>query len=278
MRFGVQVSVSKGALKAVEFAVERGCETVQIFSSNPRAWALSRADPAGDAELRAAFDAKDIGPVLLHTPYLINIATPDPELYAKSVASLVHAADKARRLDGYVIVHAGRDQSSPREDAVDRAAAAVLTVLKLVPDARLLVELTAGGPGAVAARIAEAAELLDALDDARVGLCLDTCHAHAAGYDLTSPKGATAWLDEADAAFGLGRVPAIHCNDARDPRGSNRDRHWHIGQGEIGEAGFRTLLRDARLQEKTFICETPGGVVEDRENLARARALAGVRR
>lgn len=267
--------VSRGPLKAVEFALERGCEVAQIFSSNPRSWAPSKMSPAEDAELLEALAAKDIGPLLLHTPYLINIATDDDALFARSVANLAAAAERACRLRGAVIVHAGKATGRSREEALDRAAAAVLTALELHPEARILVELTAGGRGAVAARLPEGAELLEAIGDERVGVCLDTCHAHASGYDLTSPSGARAWVDEACDRIGASRIGAIHANDSRDPRGSHRDRHWHLGQGEIGEAGFTTILGDARLAATVVVCETPGGPVEDRDNIARARRYAG---
>lgn len=275
MRFGVHVTTSKGPRGTIDAAVERGCETVQIFSSNPRGWALSRVGPFDDRELADGLRAKDIGPVLLHTPYLVNLAAPDPDVYAKSVASLVHAADRARRLDGFVIVHAGRDSRGDRDDAVDRAAAAVLTALKLCPGAHVLVELTAGGRGAVAARLPEAAELLEAVGDQRAGLCLDTCHAFAAGYDLSTPTGARAFVDEADALGLLPSVRAIHLNDSRDPCGSNRDRHAVPGQGTIGEAGFRALLRDERLREIPCVLELPGDAAAHRAMLDRMRAWAG---
>ncbi len=274
MRFGVHVSISRGPEKTAGFAVERGCEAVQIFSSNPRGWALSKAGPAEDRMLLDALRAQDIGPILLHTPYLLNIATADEEVFTRSVGSLVHAADRARRLEGYVVVHAGRDRRDDRDRALERAAAAVLTALKLVPDARILIEPTAGGRGAVACRAHDLAELLAAIGHDRVGACLDTCHAHAAGYDLSTAAGATAWLDDVDAQVGLSRVPALHANDSRDPSGSNRDRHWHLGEGTIGEAGFAAILSDPRLKGKAVICETPGDADDDRRNLARARGFA----
>lgn len=272
MRFGVHVPISRGPQKAVEFALERDCEAAQIFSSNPRGWALSKAGPDSDRALHEALTAKDIRPVLLHTPYLVNIAAPDADVYAKSVASLVHAADRGRRLDGYVIVHAGRDAMGPREAAVERSAAALVTALKLVPSARLLVEPTTGGRGVVAARVEQVAELLHAVDDERVGVCPDTCHAHATGYELATAAGATGWLDELERMVGFERIPVLHVNDSRDACGSNRDRHWHIGEGEIGETGMRTVLRDPRLRDLAVVLETPGRLKQDRANLARARS------
>lgn len=277
MRFGAHIAIARGPSKAVAAASERGCDAVQGFSSNPRAWALSRADPVQDGELRAAFEGAGIGPVVLHTPYLLNIASADGDVYTRSVATLVHAADRARRLDGYAVVHAGRDQTGPRDPAVARAAAAVLTCLKLVPDGRVLVEPTSGGKGSVASRLDEIDELLDAIDDERVGLCLDTCHVHVAGHDLSSAALARRFLAEADKRFGLSRVAVLHANDARDACGSARDRHWHLGQGTIGESGLGTILSDRRLAHATVICETPGSAADDRDNIAKARLLAGGR-
>jgi len=263
----------------VEAARSRGCETVQIFSSNPRAWALPRTGPDRDAQVRELLEEADIHPLLLHTPYLVNIGAPDPDTYARSVATIVHAADRARRLDAYVVVHAGRTVGTDRTPALRRAAAAVLTALKLCPDTKILVEPTSGGRGSVASTIAETAELLACVDDDRVGLCLDTCHLHVAGHDLSRPRSVRATLDEAHAAFGLSRVVAIHANDAKDPAGSCRDRHESLGRGTIGAAGFRAFLSDPRLGHAAVVCETPGDIEEDRANVERARTYArGTRR
>ncbi|HVE91277.1 MAG TPA: deoxyribonuclease IV [Actinomycetota bacterium] len=273
MRIGAHVSAARGPWTTVENARRRECDAIQIFSSNPRGWALAKGAPDSDRDLTAALDQAGIGPVLLHTPYLVNIASPDADIYAKSVACLVHAADRARRMHGHVIVHAGRDarQEVSREVRVQRAAAAVLTVLKLVPDASVLIEPTAGGRGSVASTLEETAELLECMDDERPGLCVDTCHMHAAGHDLSSAPGVRDWLAQADSLFGLHRVIAIHANDSKDARGSCRDRHWHLGLGEIGETGLRTLLSAPQLSDRTVICETPGAPEDDLANVRRAR-------
>lgn len=276
MRFGVQVSIARGPQKALEYAVERGCEAVQIFSSNPRGWALSRSSPGADEAMRASFEEHGISPILLHAPYLVNIAAADPDVYARSVSSLVHAADRGRRLDGFVIVHAGRNQRTSRIEGLRRAAAAVLTARKLVPGARILVEPTAGGRGSVASTVDELAELLDVIDDPEVGVCLDTCHAHAAGHALATRAGAKSWLRQLTARIGLERLGAIHVNDSRDPAGSGRDRHWHLGEGTIGAEGFAAILSDRRLASVPGILETPGKLVDDKRNLAKARAFAGL--
>ena len=227
-----------------------------------------------DAELRRRFEAAGIHPIVLHTPYLINIAAHDPTIYARSIASLVHAADRGRRLDAYVVVHAGRSQTGPRPETLNRAAAALLTALKLVPGAQILVEPTAGGRGSVGSTVGELAELLDAVSDERIGVCLDTCHAHACGHDLSTRPSAKRWLREVDTRIGFDRVRVVHVNDSRDPPGGCRDRHWHIGDGTIGEEGLRAVLSDRRVRALTGILETPGKVDEDRRNLARARGYA----
>ena len=274
MRFGVQVSIARGPAKAVEFAVERGCEAVQLFSSNPRGWALPRRAASDDVEIRRRFADAGIHPIVLHTPYLINIAARDPTIYARSVASLVHAADRGRRLDAFVVVHAGRSQTGARDEILSRAAAALLTAVKLVPGAQILVEPTAGGRGSVGSTVSELAELLDAVSDDRVGVCLDTCHAHACGHDLSTHAKAKRWLREVDAHIGFDRVRVVHVNDSRDPPGACRDRHFGLGDGTIGSEGLRAVLSDRRVRALTGILETPGKAADDRRNLARARSYA----
>jgi deoxyribonuclease-4 len=271
VRFGVQVSIARGTAKAVEFAVERGCEAVQLFSSNPRGWALSPA--TDDAAIRTAFADAGIHPIVLHTPYLINIAAHDPTVYARSIASLVHAAHRARRMDAFVVVHAGRDQTGPRSETLTRAAGALLTAVKLVPRAHILIEPTAGGRGSVASTVGELAELLEAVNDDAVGVCLDTCHVHACGHDLSTRPKAKSWLREIGKHIGFDRVRVLHVNDARDPPGSCRDRHWGLGDGTIGEEGFRAVLSDKRLRGATAILETPGNAQDDKRNLERARSF-----
>jgi deoxyribonuclease-4 len=272
VRFGAQIFVAKGVPAALRAAAERGCETVQIFSSNPRGWALSPA--RDDPLLRAGLAEAGIAPTYLHAPYLVNIAAHDPEVFARSIACLVHAADRARRLDGTVVVHAGRDRFRPREQTLEHAAGALKTVLRLVPTARLLVEPTSGGRGSVASTVQETAELLDAIDDERVGVCFDTCHVHVAGHDLSTRPSVHAWIRAVEQWIGLERVRALHVNDARDPSGSARDRHWHIGEGTIGAEGFSALLSDRRLRHAPRILETPGNLADDVRNLERARTLA----
>lgn len=271
MRFGVQVSIARGPHKAVQFAVERGCEAVQLFSSNPRGWALS--PPTDDAAIGEAFRDAGIHPIVLHTPYLINIASRDPTVYARSVASLVHAAHRARRMDAFVVVHAGRDRTGPRAETLTRAAAALLTAIKLVPGARLLIEPTAGGRGSVASTVTELAELLEAVTDDRVGVCLDMCHVHVCGHDLSTRPKAKAWLREVGREIGFERVRVLHVNDARDPAGSCRDRHCGLGEGSIGDEGFVAVLSDRRLRGVTAILETPGNADDDKRNLERARSF-----
>ena len=271
---GVHIFVARGTAHAVRSAVERGCEVVQIFSSSPRAWALAEPGPGHDERVRDAFAAEGISPILLHAPYLVNIAASDPDVYARSVACLVHAAQRARRIGGPVVVHAGRDRFGPREVSLRRAAGAILTTLKLVPAARVLIEPTSGGRGSIASSVDETAELLAEIDDERVGVCLDTCHAHVAGHDLSTARGAKRWVNLVVAKIGVERIGALHVNDARDPAGSFRDRHCHIGEGTIGNEGFAAILADRRLRYVPAILETPGDADDDRRNLARARALS----
>lgn len=270
MRFGVQVSIARGPRACVRAAVERGCEALQIFSANPRAWALGSRYADEDPVLASELESAGITPLVLHAPYLVNPAAADPDVYARSVAAMAHACARAAPLGAMVIVHAGRDRTGPREASLRRAAAALRAAVKLSPGARILVEATAGGRGSVASTIEELEQLLDAVGDERVGVCLDTCHLHAAGERI-----GRALVDKIDRRIGCSRVEVLHANDSRDPCGSGRDRHWHIGQGEIGQAAFRAFLGDRRLRHTAVIVETPGGVDEDRANIAAVKRAAG---
>ena len=276
MRFGAHVPTRGRLSRAIDYALHVGAETIQLFISNPRAWA---PPPARDDQLQEFAERRrgaGIGPLFVHSSYLINVASPNPAVQAQSVvlASQERAAAGAIGADG-LVVHAGSAGLSERTPAMERAAAAV-KVLSDPPGPPVLLELTAGGGGSVASTIPHAAMLLEAIDDEGVGLVLDTCHLLSAGYPLDAPGSGPSPFEELRQAGLASRLKVIHANDSRDARGSRRDRHAHIGDGTIGADGFRAILADDTVRRLPILIETPGDEPEDLRNLATLRMLAGV--
>lgn len=276
MRLGAHVRTRGGLVAGIDYAVAAGCQAIQLFVSNPRAW----APPAVSSQTAREFVERRVmaglGPVFAHTSYMVNIASPNPEFLKRSVdlARRELEATAAIGADGLVI-HAGAGGPGERVAAVERAAGSILAIVgdgDVQPD--VVVELTAGGAGSVASSLPAAAELLDAVGHhPRVKLCLDTCHLFAAGYPLDTPEGVARSLSELRAYRLTRRLRVVHANDAKDPRGSHRDRHQHVGEGFIGDDGFRAILADPAVRRATVLIETPGKIDEDRRNLARLRRL-----
>jgi deoxyribonuclease-4 len=217
-----------------------------------------------------------LGPVFAHTSYMVNIASPSPEFLARSVDLARRELDALAAMGGDgLVVHAGAGGPGERRAAVERAAASILAIAgDGAGPPEVVVELTAGGAGSVASSISEAAELLRAVGHhPRVALCLDTCHLFAAGYPLDSPSGVAGTLDELRRHRLTRRLKLVHANDAKAPRGSHRDRHEHIGEGFIGDEGFRAILADPAVRRGAVLIETPGRLDEDLRNLERLRSL-----
>ena len=253
---GAHVSVAGGLARALPRAAEIGAETIQVFLANPRAWAPPPADPAGDA----AFAEACALPVFVHAPYLINFGSPSPETLSRSGDALAFSLRRAAAIGARgVVMHAGSAVLGNRwTDAMAQVRAAVLGTLDAVPDAPpLLIEPTAGGGGALASDADSLAAYLDALGrDERLGVCLDTCHVHAAGADLSTPRGFAAALRAYARAAGRGRIGLVHVNDSRDPAGSKRDRHESIGRGTIGLDPFTALFTSPAFRRVPMVVET----------------------
>jgi deoxyribonuclease IV len=276
MRIGIHVrGFDSGKPVAVERARERGAETIQIFASNPRQWRLPAIKPEADEELRRQMAEDDVSPLFLHAPYLVNLASPAPATAEASFRTVEWTLMRGAALGAAgVVVHAGQCVGGERSAALIQSAKAICRLMDAAPRGpRLLLELTSGGKGAVASRLDDVGELLDACDrHERLGICVDTCHLYAAGYDLAASSG----LEELVAGFeqiGVDRLGLIHTNDSRDPLGSRRDRHWHVGEGEIGVEGFRMLVSHPAFERFPLICETPGDVEEDRRNIGLLKRL-----
>jgi deoxyribonuclease-4 len=253
---GAHISVAGGLSKALPRAVAVGTEVLQIFVANPRGWAAPAPDPAGDA----AFAATCHLPVFVHAPYLINFGSPSAETLARSTEALHFSLQRGAAIGAVgVVMHAGSSVFGDRRDhAIAQVREHLLPVLDSVPGGpRVLIEPTAGGGGALASDASSLGVYLDALGaDERVGVCLDTCHMHAAGHDLSTAKSFRAALNAYGRATGPGRIGLIHVNDSRDPAGSKRDRHEAIGHGTIGADAFSALFTTPASRRVPMVVET----------------------
>ena len=277
MRFGAHVPTRGSLVSAVDYALSIGADAFQLFVSNPRAW----APPSLTADAAAAFRARrqeaGLGPVLVHSTYLINVASPDPGFLSRSIDLGRAERETAEALGAEgLVVHAGAGGPGQRAAALERAVNAVRAIAGTDSGPEVILEVTAGGAGAVASTIPQVAELLQALDHARVGVCLDTSHLFAAGAPLDDPEGARRTIDEVNVLGLAGRLRLVHANDARDPRGSRRDRHEHPGEGHIGEAGLRAVLSHPAVRRCAALVETRGAADDHRRDVATLRRLASV--
>jgi deoxyribonuclease-4 len=278
MRIGAHVPTRGRFARGIEEAERCGAQAIQVFVSNPRAWLPPRVAEGDAREFAERRLAARIAPAYGHTSYLVNIAAPDREFWRRSVdlARRELEAVAALSIDG-LVVHAGAGGLGERAAAVDRAARAVHAILGELDGPEVLLELTAGGAGTVASTIPEAAELLEAIGPTpRVSLCLDTCHLFAAGYGLDTPRGVRKVFTELRHHRLASRVKLVHANDAKFPRGSRLDRHEHVGQGFIGDRGFRAILAEPAVRRSAVLIETPGKLEDDVRNIARLRQLAGL--
>lgn len=252
-------------------AAQMGAEAVQIFVGNPRGWATPRADPATDAAFRR--NAAEHGlTVLVHSAYLVNLGSPTVETYERSVSSVAYALGRGAAIGATgVVVHTGSCVADGgRGQAMRQVRDALLPMLDTLPaeGPDLLLEPTAGQGRSLCATVDDLGTYLDALDrHPRAKVCLDTCHAFAAGHDLATPGGMTATLDRLVTVTGPGRLAAVHANDSMDRRGSFRDRHERIGAGQIGLEPFRELLAHPAVRGLPVVLETPGGPSAHAEDL-----------
>jgi deoxyribonuclease-4 len=252
----------------------RGADCAQVFLSNPRAWAPPASTPQLASAFRDGWRAAGLGPLVAHAPYVVNIATPNPGFLERTRA-LAGATVREADLLGVdiVVIHSGTGGAREPDAARRRAATSLREVIGAAAHTRVAIELMAGTSGAVASTVGEARTLLDATDDARLGLCLDTCHLFAAGYALDDPDGVTSFVAELDGAGLLDRVLLVHANDSAFGRGEHRDRHEYLDAGRIGTGGWRALVRSP-LSAVPWVTETAGDAERQRADLATLRTLA----
>lgn len=276
---GAHVSVAGGLEKAFANGLDAGCTALQIFTKNANRWQAKPIVEADAAAFRKAWQDSGIGPVMAHDAYLINLASPKGGVWEKSKNALRDELDRCARLGiTDLVMHPGAHLGTGEDAGLRRIRQAFEEILpESPPQVRLLLENTAGQGSYLGGDFAHLAVLLEGFDERRFGVCFDTCHAHTAGYDLSSASGYEQVMHEFDRLVGLDRIKAFHLNDCLKPCGSKVDRHAHIGQGTIGRSGFACLMRDPRFVEVPMVLETPKGDdgEMDRINLALLRQLAG---
>jgi len=254
---GAHVSISGRLYDAVPRAQALGCECLQIFFGSPRQWRLISYPQEDLAEFRRRREAAGLEPLVAHTSYLINLASPDPSLYRRSVVSLVHTLQGMDALGGLAaITHLGSAMGSPWPEARARIAWGLRAALRESARAMVLLEGSAGG--SLGGTFEQLREILDETGERRLGICLDTAHLFAAGWDLRTPAGVDAMVRTVHRVIGLRRLRALHLNDSKVTLGSHLDRHENIGEGEIGRDGFRAILAHPALKDLPGFIETPG--------------------
>jgi deoxyribonuclease-4 len=259
MLIGVHVSPAGGPAKAVERGIERGARAIQIFNQNPRAW---KPTVYSDEQLEAFHQARKgskVDALLIHAVYLLNPASDDKEIRDKTRTSLIASLQAGDRLgaDG-VVLHPGSAKSGSVAPAIKRAGKVLAEALAESDGCRLHLENTAGAGGTLGRSFHELAGLIEAAGgDERLGICLDSCHLLASGFDIRTEEGLASVLDECVGLVGIERLGSLHLNDSETPLGSNRDRHAEVGQGELGEDGCAVFLSEPRFQDLPLVLETP---------------------
>ena len=257
---GAHVSISGSIDLSVDRAVELGCTTFQIFTRNPRGWRYTRLKDDEVKRFREKLVENRFNIVMAHMPYLPNIASPKKLIYSKSVQSLTTELERCGKLGIELLVsHIGSHLGAGIEVGLANVVEACSTALSRVENnVKLLLENMAGQRNSCGSRFEDIGKILGRLDYGdRIGVCLDTCHLFAAGYDIRSEEAVEKTLEEFDNMVGLKYLGAVHLNDSKGPKGGGLDRHEHIGLGNIGEAGFRAFINNIRIRDKPMVIETP---------------------
>ena len=285
MRLGRHMPLHSNAVKAVETARNIGCDAIQIFASNPTGWRPTAGNGASCAAFARATIEFDLQPVVIHAPYLINLASPDEFIWEKSIGLLQWTLQRGALLGASsVVFHTGSHRGSGVDAGIVRIAQAIRRILpETPPEVMLLLENDVGAGNSLGhsfEQLGAALALLPEYDE-RLGLCIDTAHLWGAGHDISTAAATQQVLQEIDRAIGLTRLKIIHLNDTEKALGSHRDVHARLGEGIISEEGLRALLRDPRLSQAAVILETPIKTDEqdkedwehDKQQIAKARAL-----
>jgi len=255
-----------------------GCDTFQIFSRSPRSWQTKELKKAEAEEFKKRRKEAKITPVVVHIPYLINLASPVNSLYQKSISAYIEDIRRAEMLSAeYFVTHIGNHKGKGEEYGISRIVSALNQIISQTkPHLKILLENTAGAGTVLGSNFAQIAAIIKGVKEAKYfGLCLDTAHAYAAGYNIATEKGLDETLKEINKLIGLNQLFLIHANDSKTVLGSRIDRHEDIGKGEIGRKGFVFIVNHPALRELPFILETPKKRPgEDVENLKTIRSLS----
>jgi deoxyribonuclease IV len=277
MLIGAHVSTGGGLVNAHDRGLEVGAEAIQIWGQSPRMWRPTRWKDDDVAQFGERMSSGPIGAVVIHAIYLINCASKDEEIRAKSTASLVHALQTGDRIGaGGVVLHPGSAKGEPHSEALPRVAEMLRQALGESETCPLLLEDTAGAGDTLGRSFEELAELIDlAGGHERLGVCLDSCHLLATGFDVRTADGLTEVIDDFDATVGIERLRCLHVNDSLTPLGSNRDRHAPLGEGEIGARGCGAFLSEPRFEGLPALFEGPGteGKAPTKQDIDRAKEL-----
>lgn len=258
-RIGAHVSISGGVSKAVERQEEIGGNCGQIFAGSPRTWSVSEYSEEDGNEFLQEREEEDQNPYTIHSTYLVNLATPKDDLFKKSIECLQKELEAADALGvEYVVFHPGAHTGSGVENGLERIAEGI-DQLDIPEDVTLLLENTAGKGTTLGKSMGQLRQIMDksSTGNEDLGVCIDTCHAHSAGYELRKEKGFNDFIQEIEEDLGLENIEVLHLNDSKDEKGSEKDNHEHIGKGNIGDKGFENVVNSDKLEEIPMVLETP---------------------
>ncbi|NLX91801.1 MAG: deoxyribonuclease IV [Firmicutes bacterium] len=279
MKFGIHMPQKGGFAKNVERAARIGCRSVQIFAGNPTSWKSPLLNPEELKKRSEVLQENGISPLLVHAPYLVNLSAVKEEFYHKSRQLLRETVERAAYMEApFVVLHMGSHRGMGFDEGLELFASTLKTESRHWPEkVQILLENTAGGGNSLGGSFASIGYVLKSLkNDLLLGVCLDTAHAWAAGYDFSTSEGFKELIEEIDLHIGLENIKALHVNDTGTPCGSHRDRHAHLGEGMIGEEGFTAFLRYPWPEDLPAILETPeNGTDWDIVNLEKLRFYAG---
>ncbi|MDZ7672298.1 MAG: deoxyribonuclease IV [Halanaerobiales bacterium] len=269
MKLGRHLSISGGIDKAVKDTQKINANSLQIFTKSPRSWKQKTISDSEIESTKNNINKFDIKGFVVHSSYLVNLATPKKDLYNKSLEEIINDYKQANLLGAnYYVFHPGNYVSSTKDEGIKRIIKGITNIFKEVknPKTKLLIENTAGAGTEIGSKISELAEILNGINNFdHLGVCLDLCHLFAAGYKINSKKGIDDLIEEVDNKIGLNNLKLIHLNDSKFEIDTKKDRHEHIGQGKIGIENFKYIVNHKKLANKLFIIETPPFDGEDKD-------------